>query len=142
MSLLRLAFEPPFLAMTLALVAAALLAGLHGAFRFGPVRRPERAIAFGKAALVENSAGLVRLAEREARLGGAYADVVRQDVARAVHAPPSLETGDLDRHLDRLGPKDAPSFSELAAGLAAARDRHALMTAARALFRWKRDVVR
>ena len=31
-----LAFEPPFLAMTLALLVAALLAGLHGAFRFGP----------------------------------------------------------------------------------------------------------
>ena len=61
-NLLQLAFEPPFLAMTLALFVAALLAGLHGAFRFGPARREERAIAFGKAALVENSAGLIRLA--------------------------------------------------------------------------------
>jgi len=142
MSMLRLAFEPPFLAMTLALVAAALLAGLHGAFRFGPVRRTERAIAFGKAALVENSAGLVRMAERETKLGGAYADVVRHEVARAVHAPPSLDAGDLDRRLDRLGPRGEPGFSELAAHLAVARDRTRLMTAARALFRWKKAIIR
>jgi hypothetical protein len=142
MSMLRLAFEPPFLAMTLALVAAALLAGLHGAFRFGPVRRPERAIAFGKAALVENSAGLVRMAERETKLGGAYADVVRHELARAVHAPPSLDAGDLDRRLDRLGPKGEPGFSELAADLAVARDRMRLMAAARALFRWKKAIIR
>ena len=77
-SLIRLAVEPPFLAMTLALIAAALLAGLHGAVRFGQPRREERAIALGKAALVENSAGLIRLARREARLGAAYADVVRR----------------------------------------------------------------
>ena len=141
MSMLRLAFEPPFLAMTLALVAAALLAGLHGIFRFGPVRRPVRAIAFGKAALVENSAGLVRMAEREARLGGAYADMVRHEVARAVHVPPSLDPGDLDLRLNRLGPRDGPSFSELAANLAVARDRTRLMAAARAIFRWKRSVV-
>ena len=141
MSMLRLAFEPPFLAMTLALVAAALLAGLHGAFRFGPVRRPERAIAFGKAALVENSAGLVRMAERETRLGGAYADVVRHEVARAVHAPSSLDVGDLDQRLNRLGRPDEPSFSELAADLAVARDRTRLMAAAQALFRWKKAAV-
>ena len=123
-SLLRLAFEPPFMAMTLALVIAALLAGLHGAFRFGPVRREERAIAFGKAALVENSAGLIRQAEREAALGGAYADVVRQEVARTTGAPPWLQEGELDQYLNKLGRADEASFSELAAELHMAGDRH------------------
>ena len=141
-SLLRLAFEPPFMAMTLALVIAALLAGLHGAFRFGPVRREERAIAFGKAALVENSAGLIRQAEREAALGGAYADVVRQDVARTTGAPPWLQEGELDLYLNRLGRADQPSFSELAAELHLAGDRHRLMAAARALFAWKKEIIR
>lgn len=141
-SLLRLSFEPPFLAMTLALVAAALLAGLHGAFRFGPVRREQRAIAFGKAALVENSAGLIRQANREARLGGAYADVVRQDVARLTAAPHGQNESDLDRYLDRLGRRDHAGFTELAANLRAARNRHALMAAARALFEWKKEIIR
>jgi len=141
-SLLRLAFEPPFLAMTLALVIAALLAGLHGAFRFGPIRREQRAIAFGKAALVENSAGLIRQAEREAALGSAYADVVRQEVARTTGAPPWLQEGELDLYLDRLGRADQASFSELAAELHLAGDRHRLMAAARKLFAWKKEIIR
>jgi hypothetical protein len=141
-SLLRTALEPPFLAMTLALLFAALLAGLHGAFRFGQAKREERAIAFGKAALVENSAGLIRLARREARLGGAYADVVRQDAARLTAAPPALTGEALDAYLDRLSKADKPPFSVLAGRLAAARDRHELVAAARALFSWKKDIIR
>ena len=141
-TLLRLAFEPPFLAMTLALFAAAVLAGLHGAGRFGPVRREQRAIAFGKAALVENSAGLIRLAEREANLGHAYADVVRQEAARATAAPAWLQGDRLDAYLNRLGRGGGRTFSELAAELAQARDRHALMAAARALFAWRREIAR
>jgi hypothetical protein len=141
-SLLRLAFEPPFLVMTLALLAAALLAGLHGAFRFGPTRREPRAIALGKAALVENSAGLIRLAEREARLGGAYAEVVRQDMARTTGAPHWLQGDELDRYLNRLGKTGQRSFSELAADLHLARDRHGLMAAAKKLFQWKKEIIR
>ena len=141
-SLLRLAFEPPFLVMTLALVIAALLAGLHGAFRFGPARREARAIAFGKAALVENSAGLIRLAGREANLGGAYADVVRQEAARAASAAPWLQGEALDAYLNRLGRPGQPSFSELAERVASAPDRHALMAAARTLIQWKKEIIR
>jgi hypothetical protein len=141
-NLLRTALEPPFLAMTLALLFAALLAGLHGAFRFGQAKREERAIAFGKAALVENSAGLIRLARREARLGGAYADVVRQDAARLAAVPPAIQGEALDAYLDRLSKGDASPFSVLAARLAAARDRHELVAAARALFSWKKDIIR
>jgi hypothetical protein len=141
-SLLRTALEPPFLAMTLALLFAALLAGLHGAFRFGQPRREERAITFGKAALVENSAGLIRFARRETRLGGAYADLVRQDAARLAAAPPALTGKALDAYLDRLTRGDRPPFSALASRLAAARDRHELVAAARALFSWKKDIIR
>lgn len=141
-NVLRMAFEPPFLALTLALVAAALLAGLHGAFRFGAARQEARAIAFGKAALVENSAGLIRQADREANLGAAYADVVRYEAARTTAAPHWLQGEALDRYLDRLSRPGQPRFSELAARLAQARDRHRLMAAARALSEWKRGIIR
>ena len=141
-SLLRTAFEPPFLVMTLALAAAALLAGLHGAVRFGQARSEERAIALGKAALVENSAGLIRLARREARLGAAYADVVRHEAARMASAPAWLAGAELNAYLDRLSRADSPGFSALAARLGQARDRHELVAAARALFSWKKDIIR
>jgi len=139
-NLLRTALEPPFLPMILALLAAALLAGLHGAFRFGQARSEPRSIALGKAALVENSAGLIKLARRETRLGGAYADVVRHDTARLTGAPPTLQSEALDLYLDRLS-KDGPSFSALARQLGEARSRHELVAAARALFSWKKDII-
>jgi hypothetical protein len=141
-SLLRLAFEPPFLVMTLALIFAALLAGLHGAIRFGQARTERRAIAFGKAALVENSAGLIRLARRETHLGGAYADVIREDAARTTAAPPWLSGDKLNHYLDRLSRRDGAKFTDLARRLAAATDRHELVAAARALFSWKKDIIR
>jgi hypothetical protein len=123
---LRLAFDPPFLAMTLTLVAAMLLAGWQAFVRFGaPVRR-ERAIAFGKAALVDNSAMLVRKARRQARLGGRYVEVIRD---RAVTA--------FDDYLDILTGR--ARFSDLAAAADQASDRHALVTAAQALHDWAKE---
>ena len=141
-SLLRLAFEPPLLAMTLALLFAALLALYHGLFRFGPARREQRAIAFGKAALVENSAGLIRLARREARLGHAYADVVRSEAARLASAPAWLGGDKLDAYLDKLGRPGEARFTELAGAMGRTHDRTTLMDAARALHRWMRGLVK
>ena len=140
-NVLKLAFEPPFLALTLSLFVAALLAGLHGAFRFGPEEREERAIAFGKAALVENSAGLIKLARREHRLGGAYADVIAEEAARASGAPAGLQPGELEAYLDRLSPADGPKFTYLTARARAAADTSDLIGAARALFLWKKEII-
>lgn len=142
LNLLRLAFQPPFLAMTLALLAAALLAGLHGARRFGPVREEKRAIAFGKAALVENSAGLIHRAGRETALAGRYAELVREQAARASGAPRTLRGEALDTYLNRFSPPGEPTFSELAARLHLIHGRDDLVAAARALFRWKKEIVR
>lgn len=141
-NMLRTAFGPPFLAMTLAMLVAALLAGLHGAVRFGPARRAARALPFGKSALVENSAGLIRLARREPSLGGAYAAVLRHEAARAAAAPQWLSDEQLDAYLDRLTRPGAEPFSTLAARLGEAQDRAGLIEAARALFQWKKDAIR
>jgi hypothetical protein len=137
---LKLAFEPPFLALTIAIFVAALLAGLHGAFRFGPAAREGRAIAFGKAALVENSAGLFRIARREHRTGSAYAELIREEAAYASGAQ-GLRGAELDAYLDRFSSADRPNFSALAAEAAEAPDRHHLVSAARALFLWKKDLI-
>ncbi len=141
-NLLRSLFEPPFLAMTLALLAAAVLAALHGLVRFGPALRPVRAIPFGKAALVENSAGLVRHSGREVRLGAAYADLVRDEAARAGAAPSHLQGAALEDYLDRFSKRGETAFRPLAEDVRRARDRNELVAAARALFRWKKDMIR
>jgi hypothetical protein len=134
---LRLAFDPPFLAMTLTLVAAMLLAGWQAFARFGPAVRRERAIAFGKAALVDNSAALIRKARRQARLGGRYVEVIRDRAVTAFGVPARLRDTGIDDYLDKMGGR--AKFSDLAAAADAASDRASLVAAAQALHDWQKE---
>jgi hypothetical protein len=139
-SVLRLAFDPPFLAMTLALGAMVLLLGIRAAGRFGAPRPRARAIAFGKAALVDNSAMLVGKARKARLLGGRYAAVIRDQAVRAFGVSPRLNPAEVDLYLDALGGKRR--FSEIAGEAEAAEDDHDMLAAARALHAWKREIVR
>jgi hypothetical protein len=132
---LKLMFDPPFLAVTLALAAALLLAGLQALARFGPPRRPERAIAFGKAALIDNAAALVRQARREAGLGGRYSEMIREKAVTVFAVPARLRDNAITEYLDKLDGR--PSFSALAAAAERARGREELLEAAQALHRWQ-----
>jgi hypothetical protein len=134
---LRLAFDPPFLAVTLALALAALLAAIQAMFRFGAVRLPERALAFGKTALIDNAAALVRRAGREAALGPRYADTIRDKAAIAFAAPARLREGSLGDYLDNM-PR-GERFSELAEAASNARHRQDMLAAAQALHQWQRE---
>ena len=147
-NLLKLAFEPPFLPLTLCLLFAALLAGFHAMRRFGPAAHEERAVAFGKRALAENGAALLRLARRRHRTGERYAALTREAVAAASGAPASLTGAALDRYLDKLVPagepfdKNAEPFSQIAARADGASDTRTLLRAARDLHHWRRTVTR
>jgi hypothetical protein len=135
---LKLAFDAPFLAVTLTIFAAMLLAGWQALVRFGPVRRPERAIAFGKAALVDNSAALIRKAGREAHLGGRYVDVIRERAVALFRLPPSLDSQTLETRLEALNPRR--SFAATAQAAKQARKREELLGAAQSLNHWLEEV--
>jgi hypothetical protein len=135
---LKLAFDAPFLAVTLTIFAAMLLAGWQALVRFGPVRRPERAIAFGKAALVDNSAALIRKAGREAHLGGRYVDVIRDRAVALFRLPPSLDSQTLESRLEALNPRR--SFAATAQAAEQARNREELLGAAQSLNYWLEEV--
>lgn len=138
-----LALEPPFLGGTLCAVAAALLAGIAAAVRFGPVRRPKPPYAMGKAALVENTAGLIRMARREHRMAEGYARLCREFAARAVGAPRQLEPAELDAFLDRLSAqRAAPAFTDLIRAAREAGNLADLMAAARSLYDWRLEMTR
>jgi hypothetical protein len=136
-NLLQLMFEPPFLAFTLALIAAGILVGLHAIGRFGPPAIEGRAIPFGKRALADNIALLVNRAGREDRLGDRYVAVVRDAAGAALGAghlaPEALETW--------LGSLPG-GFRDLAYAARNAPDAASMRDAAAALFQWKKDVTR
>ena len=141
-SLLRTALGAPFLGATLIALAAALLMGAHAAVRFGPALRPGRALALGKRVLVENSAVLIRLAGRRARMGERYAGLIRRIAAKAALPAYEAAPDKIDAALDRLSRKDEPLFSALAAEANLAATDGELMAAARRLHRWKLEITR
>ena len=134
---LKLAFDAPFLAVTLVIFAAMLLAGWQALVRFGPVRRPERAIAFGKAALVDNSAALIRKAGREAHLGGRYVEVIRDRASALFRLPPTLDPQMLNSRLESLNPHR--SFAAAAVAASNAISREELLSAAKSLNEWLKE---
>ena len=96
--------------------------------------RRGRAIAFGKTALVDNSAALIRTARRQTRLGGRYADVVRDRAVIAFGVPAKLRDKNIDDYLDKL--RGRARFSDLAAAADQASDRASLVAAAQALWHY------
>lgn len=131
---LKLLFDPPFLAMTLTLAAAVLLAGVQATARFGPARRRARAIAFGKTALIDNAAALVRKAGRQGRLGPRYVDLVRERAGGVFGVPARLQGAAADAYLDGLRGRER--FTELATQARDALDAREMLAAAQALHHW------
>lgn len=135
---LKLMFDPPFLAVTLTIFTAMLLAALQALVRFGAARRPERAIAFGKAALLDNSAALIRKARREPRLAWRYVDVIRERAAAMLSLPATLSDEAVDARLEAINP--GRSFTKLAAAANQSRTREDLLGTAQSLHNWLEEV--
>lgn len=140
-NLLTLAFTPPYLAATLCLLIAALVVGWRGFVRFGPALVPDRAVAFGKGALVANSAALVERAGRLHLVAAPYAEAARERLARALALPPQADEAAIDRALAARQPS-APPFSVLSARLCSARRARDITQAALALRALERTVTR
>lgn len=130
-NLLTLAFTPPFLAATLCLLLALLVVGWRAFRRFGPPVEEERAIAFGKARLVANSAGFIQRTGRIHLLAAPFAALIAARIATLLRLRRPDEA-DIDEALRRRG-VDGPGFAALAGQLRSARSRPELLRAARAL---------
>ena len=141
-SILKLAFVPPFLGLTICLLFATLLALWAGFQRFGPAWREQRAVPLGKAALLSNGARLIAQAGRVPHFGAAYADMMRDVAARRLHAPPALTGADLDRWLDRFADGQGRRFSTLVGALMTARSTTETVARARDLALWRKDILR
>ena len=141
-NLLKMAFEPPFLGATLCLAGAALLMALHAAYRFGAPERAQRALALGKRALAETSAGLIRMAQREPHMAAGYLDLNRSAVAKALGAG-RLSAPEFDAYADKLGERiGAAPLSGLAEQAPQVKDRDGLVRFAQRLYQWRQEMTR
>ena len=136
--LLDLILRPPFLALTVALLVAALMALLNGLVRFGPALAEARAIPRGKGALVANTADLLKLAKVEHELGGRYAALIRDLAGSQYGLPLHTSAEAATARFDAMS-KSRPKFSNLAYMAEHAGDRAALLEAAQQLDQWRRS---
>ena len=141
-SLLRFAFVPPFIGITLCLIAAGLLALWQALVRFGPALKPARAIPISKEALIANSADLVRQARRELDGADAYVANQRLAIARRLHAPAGLDPEATDAWIDRRLKRGSDLFSAIARRLPFARNRHEFLEGAQALHDIRKELLR
>jgi len=141
-SLLRFAFVPPFIGITLCLLAAGLLALWQAWVRFGPALKPGRAIPVSKAALIANSADLIRQARRELDGADAFVKSQRSAIARRLHAPGGLDDEATDRWIDKHLRGGSDLFSSLARRLPLARNTHEFLADAQALHDIRKDLLR
>ncbi|KTE46609.1 MULTISPECIES: DUF4350 domain-containing protein [unclassified Sphingopyxis] len=141
-SLLRFAFVPPFIGITLCLIAAGLFALWQAWARFGPALKPARAIAVSKAALIANSADLIKQADRELEGADSYVASLRAAIARRLHAPAGLDAAATDSWIDRHLPPGGNLFSSLARRLPLARNKHEFLADAQALHDIRKDLIR
>ncbi|WP_086617966.1 DUF4350 domain-containing protein [Erythrobacter tepidarius] len=131
-NLLTLALRPPFLAATLCLLLALVIIGWRAFKRFGgAAAEGGPAIAFGKARLIANGAGLILRARRFHLLGAPYAALSARRLAERLGlARPDPDA--LDQALARRLPLVEP-FSRRAARLEAAGKPADILAAAQAL---------
>lgn len=144
-NLLTLAFTPPFLAATLCLLMAGLVAAWRAFLRFGPPLKQSRALVFGKQALVSNAAGLIVRSGRLHLVAAPYAAAARDRLAHALALPRMADAQASEAAIDRalagrLG--NTEPFSAIAARLRAARGPTELLRAAQDLHTLERTLTR
>jgi hypothetical protein len=141
-NIVRLALEPPLLSATLCALFAALLLALASATRFGPPARAVRAHDFGKSALAENSAALIRMAGRETAFGARYGALIRRRIAKALGAA-AASPSSVDALIERLAASKGAGaeFSALMRSISQTRDPARLVQDARRLRRIEEELV-
>jgi hypothetical protein len=135
---LRDVFAPPFLGATFCAIFAAAVLAYHAVVRFGSPLRGGRAIALGKRALVDNTADLIRMMQREPQMAVRYAVATRNMALDALGA--RRDSKDADALIDALERGNGVRFAELLNDAGRADTRSRLLDTASELFRWRKRI--
>ena len=141
-SMLRILLDVPFLGATLILLVAAGLLLWSAFTRFGAPAKTEQVFALGKAALADNTAGLISMTGREVKMAPDYLALSRKALLRELGITRNLSEAETNALLDRLSADEetGPRWSELRDDLnKPASGRDDLIQKARRLYRWRKE---
>ena len=141
-NIIRLALQPPLLAVSICIMFSTIMLALKSSARFGPAHAEAATHEFGKAALADNSAALMRMAGREAEFAPRYAEVIKRLIGRAIGAPRFLSARDLDQFIERVvaAKAEKTSFSALVQKSQSVSNREDLVSVAHQLFKVKKEI--
>lgn len=144
----KLLFAFPMVVVVLLVCAAAALAVLAGAGRFGAPQHPAQAASFGKKGLIDNSARLLDYTGHHAFVLRRFIAATIRSTARALHMPPGLDEREVVAKLDAVAKARGVEGScrELVytvAGLDAGNPEqlNRLFESARDIHRWKGELL-
>jgi len=143
-SALKFLFEFPFNLVALQVAAAVVLLLMASMGRFGTPEIPDRVLHAGKRDLISNTASLIDHAGHHAAIQRRYIAMVLQDTARQLRAPGQLNDQELARWLDRTGAARglrSDCVALLGRIAAKSRDLVSLFAEARAIHRWRKDML-
>ena len=147
-NLLRLAFTPPFLMVTIAAAAAVLLLLWAGTGRFGAPPASPPLLAAGKATLIGNAAGLLILGGTINTMPARYLQMLAGSVSVALNGPAAAAAAERLAWLDRVAAarrltRRLQPLQGRAARLAGARrsDPRRALQLALAIHRWQREML-
>lgn len=136
---IKLALTPPFLAVTLCLLAMALLIAWQAFARFGSPLALERKITLGKLSLIYNASDFIKRAGREYRMAGEYTALTKKLAIEQLHLPHGLNEQELSDRLDAYSRHAGAetNWSELENSLQTPSNATGLMENARKLYKWR-----
>lgn len=141
-NLVKLMTQPPFLAATLCLFAAAVLIIWQGFIRFGDPKHDQPDYSQGPASLADSTASFITMAGRNRSMGAAYTELIQRSVIRKLGL-----TGLAGEIVEkRLAAREVlrgiePKFEDLQQTNHADSDPD-YMDLARALVKWKEEMLR
>jgi uncharacterized protein DUF4350 len=137
-------FEFPFNLIALQVVAGVVLLLMASAGRFGTPEIPDRVLHAGKRDLISNAAVLIDHAGHHAAILRRYTGMVLQNTGSLLRAPRQLNDDELAAWLDRTGAGRglrSDCVASLGRIAAKSQDPASLLTEARAIHRWRKDIL-
>lgn len=136
---IKLALTPPFLSLSLCLLAVAFLIAWQAMVRFGAPIQTGRHIALGKLSLIYNAADFIKLAGRDYKMAPEYVKLTKRLAAESLHFPQGMSEEETTKRLDMYSrhAKTNISWSELEAKLSSATNAASLMQGAQKLYHWR-----
>ncbi len=140
---IKLALTPPFLALSLCLLAVLILTAWQAIARFGAPAMLMRDISLGKLSLINNASNFIMRAGRAHKMAPEYTTLTKKFLALQLKLPAGISDAEVSKRLDiyaRHAGMDM-NWSTLEAQVKTSSQEDNFMQSARKLYNWRNTII-